>query len=40
VASPHGPYYFRLVGDRAAVAAQTPAFQQMLASLELQSPKP
>jgi hypothetical protein len=40
VASPHGPYYFRLIGDRAVVAAQTPAFQQMLASLELQSPKP
>lgn len=40
VASPRGPYYFRLVGDRSVVAANTPAFRQMLASLELQSPKP
>jgi hypothetical protein len=40
VASPRGPYYFRLIGDRSVVSAQTPAFRQMLASLELPSPKP
>lgn len=35
VNSPEGPYYFRLIGDRAAVAAETPSFRQMLDSLEV-----
>lgn len=36
VPSPKGPYYFRLVGSKAAVAAQEGAFRQALASLKLQ----
>lgn len=35
VNSPEGPYYFRLIGDRAAVAAETPSFRQMLDSLQV-----
>jgi len=36
VPSPRGPYYFRLIGDRAAVEAQTPKFRELLGSLKLQ----
>jgi hypothetical protein len=36
VPSPKGPYYFRLIGDRAAVEAQTPKFRELLGSLQLQ----
>jgi hypothetical protein len=36
VPSPKGPYYFRLIGDRAAVAAQSGKFREMLDSLKLQ----
>ncbi|HKO92388.1 MAG TPA: hypothetical protein VJU61_14595 [Polyangiaceae bacterium] len=36
VPSPRGPYYFRLIGARAAVAAQTEKFRGMLASLRLE----
>lgn len=36
IASPAGPYYFKLVGDKAAVTAQTPAFKAMLQSIKLQ----
>jgi len=36
VPSPKGPYYFRLIGDRAAVAAQTGKFRELLGSLKLQ----
>lgn len=36
VPSPKGPYYFRLIGSKAAVAAQESAFRQALASLKLQ----
>lgn len=36
VPSPKGPYYFRLVGSKATVAAQEGAFRQALASLKLQ----
>jgi hypothetical protein len=35
VPSPRGPYYFRLIGDQAAVAEQAPRFRQALASLAL-----
>jgi hypothetical protein len=35
VTSPHGPYYFRLIGDAAAVSAHTAEFRQLLASLKL-----
>jgi hypothetical protein len=35
VPSPKGPYYFRLIGDRAAVAAQTGKFRELLNSLKL-----
>lgn len=35
VQSPRGPYYFRLIGSRAAVEANTPRFREMLTSLEL-----
>jgi hypothetical protein len=34
VASPQGPYYFRLIGDEAAVAAHAESFVAALASLE------
>jgi hypothetical protein len=36
VPSPKGPYYFRLIGDRAAVAAQSGKFRGLLDSLKLQ----
>jgi hypothetical protein len=36
VPSPKGPYYFRLIGSKAAVAAQESAFRQALSSLKLQ----
>jgi hypothetical protein len=36
VPSPTGPYYFRLIGSKAAVAAQEGAFRQALGSLKLQ----
>jgi hypothetical protein len=36
VPSPKGPYYFRLIGDRAAVDAQAPKFRELLGSLKLQ----
>lgn len=36
VPSPKGPYYFRLIGSKAAVEAQTGSFRKMLESLELQ----
>ena len=36
VPSPKGPYYFRLIGSKAAVAAQEPEFRKALASLKLQ----
>ena len=36
VPSPKGPYYFRLIGDRAAVAAQTGKFRELLNSLKLE----
>ncbi|MEO8185058.1 MAG: hypothetical protein ABI895_40145 [Deltaproteobacteria bacterium] len=36
VPSPKGPYYFRLIGDRAAVAAQTDKFRELLSSLKLE----
>jgi hypothetical protein len=36
VPSPKGPYYFRLIGDRAAVAAQTGKFRELLSSLKLE----
>ena len=36
VPSPKGPYYFRLMGDRAAVAAQTGKFRELLSSLKLE----
>ena len=36
VPSPKGPYYFRLIGDRAAVASQSGKFRQLLDSLKLQ----
>jgi hypothetical protein len=35
VTSPHGPYYFRLTGDDAAVSAHGAEFRQLLASLKL-----
>lgn len=35
VASPSGPYYFKLVGARATVDANTAAFRAMLGSLKL-----
>jgi hypothetical protein len=35
VTSPHGPYYFRLIGDAAAVSAHAAEFRQLLASLKL-----
>ncbi len=35
VPSPRGPYYFRLIGDQAAVAEQAPRFREALASLAL-----
>jgi hypothetical protein len=35
VPSPKGPYYFRLIGSKAAVAAQETAFRDALASLKL-----
>jgi hypothetical protein len=35
VPSPKGPYYFRLVGSKAAVAAQEAPFRQALGSLKL-----
>jgi len=36
VPSPKGPYYFRLIGDRAAVAAQAGKFRELLSSLKLE----
>jgi hypothetical protein len=36
VPSPKGPYYFRLIGSKAAVAAQEPAFRQALGSLKVE----
>jgi hypothetical protein len=36
VPSPKGPYYFRLIGDRSAVAAQTGKFRELLNSLKLE----
>jgi hypothetical protein len=36
VPSPKGPYYFRLIGDRAAVAAQTGKFRELLSSLKIE----
>jgi hypothetical protein len=36
VPSPKGPYYFRLIGDRAAVAAQSGKFRELLASLKVE----
>jgi hypothetical protein len=36
VPSPRGPYYFRLIGAQAAVAAQAEKFRGMLASLRLE----
>ena len=36
VPSPKGPYYFRLIGSKAAVAAQEGAFRQALTSLKLE----
>jgi hypothetical protein len=36
VPSPKGPYYFRLIGDRAAVEAQSGKFRELLTSLKLQ----
>jgi hypothetical protein len=38
VPSPSGPYYFRLLGDSAAVAAQSGKFRELLASLKLDAP--
>jgi hypothetical protein len=35
VTSPHGPYYFRLIGDGAAVSAHSAEFRQLLASLKM-----
>jgi hypothetical protein len=35
VESPAGPYYFKLVGPRATVAAQAAAFDELLASLAI-----
>lgn len=35
IASPSGPYYFKLVGDKAVVTAQTAAFKSMLQSIKL-----
>lgn len=36
VPSPKGPYYFRLIGSKAAVAAQEKPFRDALASLKLE----
>lgn len=36
VPSPKGPYYFRLVGSKAAVAAQEPEFRKALGSLKVE----
>ena len=36
VPSPRGPYYFRLIGDQAAVTEQAPRFREALTSLALQ----
>ena len=36
VPSPKGPYYFRLLGSKAAVTAQESAFRQALASLKIE----
>jgi hypothetical protein len=36
VPSPKGPYYFRLIGSKAAVAAQEAAFRGALASLKVE----
>jgi hypothetical protein len=36
VPSPKGPYYFRLLGSKAAVAAHESAFRQALSTLKLQ----
>ena len=36
VPSPKGPYYFRLVGPKQAVAANEAAFREVLASLEVE----
>ncbi len=38
VPSPNGPYYFRLLGDKAAVEAQAGKFRELLASLKLDAP--
>lgn len=38
VPSPSGPYYFRLLGDRAAVEAQSGKFRELLSSLKLDAP--
>ncbi len=35
VASPKGPYYFKLVGAKKTVDAQAPKLRAMLASLKL-----
>jgi hypothetical protein len=36
IASPSGPYYFKLVGAKPTVDAQAKAFRSMLQSLKLQ----
>lgn len=36
VPSPKGPYYFRLIGSKAAVAARESSFREALSSLKLQ----
>jgi hypothetical protein len=35
VQSPHGPYYFRLIGGEAAVTAHGPKFRELLAGLKV-----
>ncbi len=38
VPSPQGSYYFRLLGDRAAVEAQAGKFRELLSSLKIEAP--
>lgn len=39
IPSPEGPYYFRLIGDQAAVEAEAPRLREALSSLQLRSSK-
>jgi hypothetical protein len=38
VMSPHGPYFFKLLGPKATVDAQAAAFRAALTSLQLAGP--